>query len=114
MPPTIHSPDPPPPTSLIGAFWRRESDCHAARAAGQGLVEYALILVLIAIVVIGALSALGTRVESTYSEVNCALDGSCAAQTSGAGTTEVDGGPLCPPGTTYHTDQGQGNSARCR
>ena len=45
-----------------------------AREEGQGLVEYALILVLIAIVVIGILSALGDRVSEVFSEVNSGLD----------------------------------------
>ena len=40
---------------------------------GQGLVEYALILVLIAIVVIAAMQALGTSVDGTFSNVNSAL-----------------------------------------
>ena len=40
---------------------------------GQGLVEYALILVLIAIVVIGILSMLGTRVSTVFSNVNSGL-----------------------------------------
>lgn len=37
---------------------------------GQGLVEYALILVLIAIVVIVAVTALGKKVENTFVNVN--------------------------------------------
>jgi pilus assembly protein Flp/PilA len=45
-----------------------------AREEGQGLVEYALILVLIAIVVIGILSALGTRVSTVFSEINSGLN----------------------------------------
>jgi pilus assembly protein Flp/PilA len=44
-----------------------------ARQAGQGLVEYALILVFVAIVVVGILSMLGVRVSSVYQEVNCGL-----------------------------------------
>jgi pilus assembly protein Flp/PilA len=36
---------------------------------GQGLVEYALILVLIAIVSIVALSALGSSVSNVYSQI---------------------------------------------
>ncbi len=44
-----------------------------AKEDGQGLVEYALILVLIAIVVIGVLSALGSRVSTVFSEVNSGL-----------------------------------------
>ncbi len=40
---------------------------------GQGLVEYALILVLIAIVVIVILSLLGTRVSDVFSQINSGL-----------------------------------------
>ena len=41
---------------------------------GQGLVEYALILILIAIVVIIAVTALGTTTNSMYSDKNNELD----------------------------------------
>ena len=41
-------------------LWRKLKDRH-----GQSLVEYALILALVAIVVITALTALGGKVEST-------------------------------------------------
>jgi len=41
---------------------------------GQGLVEYALILALIAIVVIAALTILGTKVKNTYTNVGAALN----------------------------------------
>ena len=44
-----------------------------AREEGQGLVEYALILVLIAIVVIGILTVLGRRVSTVFSQVNSGL-----------------------------------------
>ena len=40
---------------------------------GQGLVEYALILVLIAIVVILILTFLGSKVNDTFSRVGSAL-----------------------------------------
>ena len=43
------------------------------REEGQGLVEYALILVLIAIVVIGILSVLGNRVSTVFSQINSGL-----------------------------------------
>jgi pilus assembly protein Flp/PilA len=36
---------------------------------GQGLVEYALILVLVAIVVIAALSLLGTEINGIFGEI---------------------------------------------
>ena len=44
-----------------------------AREEGQGLVEYALILVLIAIVVIGILTVLGQRVSGVFSNINSGL-----------------------------------------
>lgn len=42
---------------------------------GQGLVEYALILVLIAIVVILILTFLGTQVNKTFSQIGSGLGG---------------------------------------
>jgi pilus assembly protein Flp/PilA len=45
-----------------------------AKEEGQGLVEYALILVLIAIVVIGVLSLLGNKVSQVFSRVNRSLN----------------------------------------
>jgi len=48
----------------------------AAQEKGQGLVEYALILVLIAIVVIVALTALGTRVSTVFHNIVSGLGGS--------------------------------------
>jgi pilus assembly protein Flp/PilA len=44
-----------------------------AKEEGQGLVEYALILVLIAIVVIGILTLLGGKVSTVFSQVNSGL-----------------------------------------
>jgi pilus assembly protein Flp/PilA len=43
------------------------------RKRGQGLVEYALILVLIAIVVILILTFLGQQVNSTFSKIGSGL-----------------------------------------
>jgi pilus assembly protein Flp/PilA len=40
---------------------------------GQGLVEYALILVLIAILVLGVLLLLGTRVSTIFSQITSGL-----------------------------------------
>jgi pilus assembly protein Flp/PilA len=45
-----------------------------AREEGQGLVEYALILVLIAIVVIGVLTILGGKVSSVFQSISDALN----------------------------------------
>jgi pilus assembly protein Flp/PilA len=55
---------------------------------GQGLVEYALILVLVAIVVIGALMVLGPIIGNSFSTVNNSL-------------TSVSGGG-CPAGQHVH------------
>jgi pilus assembly protein Flp/PilA len=42
---------------------------------GQGLVEYALILVLVAIVVIAILAILGPQIGNVFSQINNALGG---------------------------------------
>ena len=42
---------------------------YLPREEGQGLVEYALILVLIAVVVIVLLTTLGGQVRSTFSTI---------------------------------------------
>ncbi len=44
-----------------------------AKEEGQGLVEYALILVLIAIVVIGILTLLGNKVSAVFSNVDSGM-----------------------------------------
>ena len=43
------------------------------RETGQGLVEYALIIMLISVVSIAILSVLGTSVSSVFSQANAAL-----------------------------------------
>ncbi|HEY0602431.1 MAG TPA: Flp family type IVb pilin [Herpetosiphonaceae bacterium] len=45
-----------------------------AREEGQGLVEYALILVLIAIVVIAVLTVLGGKVSSVFQTISDSLN----------------------------------------
>jgi pilus assembly protein Flp/PilA len=45
----------------LKTFWNREE--------GQGLVEYALILVLVSIVAIGALAAIGTNVTNVLQTI---------------------------------------------
>jgi pilus assembly protein Flp/PilA len=46
-----------------------------AKEEGQGLVEYALILVLIAVVVISILTLLGGSVENVFQRINEGLKG---------------------------------------
>ena len=50
-----------------------KSKIERLKSRGQGLVEYALILVLIAIVVIGILTLLGGRVSEVFSSINSGL-----------------------------------------
>ena len=61
---------------------------------GQGLVEYSLILVLIAIVVIGVLTQLGGQTSEVFSRVSCTLDGGTVATTSHPGKPKGDGDGL--------------------
>ncbi len=56
---------------------------------GQGLVEYALLLVLVAIIVIGVLGLLGNRIKLVYGTVTCALD--LGSDIIGAGVNSVGG-----------------------
>jgi pilus assembly protein Flp/PilA len=47
----------------------------APKEKGQGLVEYALILVLVALVVIAALLMLGPFIGNVFSKINSSLSG---------------------------------------
>ena len=53
---------------MIKSFFSRKT-------RGQGLVEYALILMLVGVVVIVALTALGTNVKGVLSNVNSTMAG---------------------------------------
>jgi len=55
----------------------------APKEKGQGLVEYALILVLVAIAVIVALSLLGGKVSDVFDNIRDALDGAQPTQSGG-------------------------------
>ncbi|MCP5100919.1 MAG: Flp family type IVb pilin [Chloroflexi bacterium] len=50
---------------------------HAASEKGQGLVEYALVLVLVAVVVIAILTLLGPQIGNVFSRILCGLNESC-------------------------------------
>ena len=47
----------------------------APKEKGQGLVEYALILVLVAVVVIAVLTLLGPIIGNVFSDIMSAMDG---------------------------------------
>jgi pilus assembly protein Flp/PilA len=58
------------------SHFKRKEVVHmlfSPKEKGQGLVEYALILVLVAIVVIAALMILGPVIGNVFSKVNSSL-----------------------------------------
>ena len=65
-------------TSMIGAFFGLHD-----REPGQGLVEYALVIMLIAIVVIGSVAMFGQEVDQLYVLIECGFGGAG----DGTGTT---------------------------
>ena len=54
----------------LRAWFLRRPGGRAAEEAGQALVEYALLLSLIALVAIGAVEAFGLGVSGLYSTIN--------------------------------------------
>jgi Flp pilus assembly pilin Flp len=60
------------------------------RAAGQGLVEYALIILVVALVVIAAVALFGNSLSGTFDTISCNVDYAAALGGIGAG---------CPPST---------------
>ena len=58
---------------MIRNLYDRLASLRARAESGQGMVEYALILVLIAVVVIAVLTAVGKNVSTTFSQVNASL-----------------------------------------
>ena len=61
--------------SLSGEIHKKgeNSMLFSPKEKGQGLVEYALILVLVAIVVIAALMVLGPIIGNVFSTINSSL-----------------------------------------
>jgi len=46
----------------------------APKEKGQGLVEYAIILALVALVVIAVMRILGPKIGNTFSSINASMD----------------------------------------
>jgi pilus assembly protein Flp/PilA len=65
--------------------WRGHMRLLAAQ--GQGLVEYAVLLVLVAVVVIGILTTMGGRTSQVFNQVNCTLGGGDSHQDNGNGNS---------------------------
>jgi len=53
-----------------------KSDKHSSAGLGQGLVEYALLLMLVAIVLVAAVTIYGKTLGETFCRINAALPGS--------------------------------------
>lgn len=71
------------------------------RNRGQGLVEYAVIIALVAIVVIAGVSALGPRIGNTFSSINNSLgDGGILG--GGGDDGGGDGGATCVAASAAH------------
>ncbi len=61
---------------LAGRVWPFVSSLVASRRqVAQGFAEYAVILVLVAIVVVGGVTLTGRRISSTYTNIDCTLAG---------------------------------------
>jgi pilus assembly protein Flp/PilA len=56
------------------AYWMTWLRCTLKREHGQGLVEYALIIVLVSIALIAALTLMSGGVESTFSTITDTLN----------------------------------------
>ena len=59
---------------MVEFIWQWWQFVQAKREAGQGMVEYALILVLVSLVAIVALTQLGTGVNNVFSSANNSLN----------------------------------------
>jgi len=75
---------------------------------GQGLVEYALILVLVAIVVIAALMILGPIIGNVFSDINSSL-----STVSSGGSTSSSGGACASWGECFANGQSTPDQGAC-
>ena len=59
---------------MVELIWQWWQFAQAKREAGQGMVEYALILVLVSLVAIAALTTLGSGVNNAFTSANSKLN----------------------------------------
>lgn len=69
-----HSPPCPAASTPLRQSVGRKKVRRARTVPGQGLVEYGLLLVFIAIVVVGAVTLIGTKTSTMYVKVDCSMD----------------------------------------
>ena len=60
---------------------------HTKSERGAAMVEYALLLALIAVIAIGAITLLGQRVDGTFDSINSQLDDANPAAAGGGAAT---------------------------
>lgn len=61
---------------VVEQWWHAMTKSHRVVAAGQGLVEYALIILFVAIALVGALTILGGTLADFYQTAAAAFPGS--------------------------------------
>ena len=92
---------------------------------GQGLVEYALILTLVAVVVIGVLITLGPIVGEVFSKVNRVLGGTSSGAITSVSAARTGGGngndvvvtltvSKSSSVTAFDSQSGQSKTTACR
>lgn len=59
--------------AVLRVCWSRLATDRATAQRGQGMVEYALILVLVAVVVIAALTALGGQISGVFHTITTTI-----------------------------------------
>ena len=70
---------------MLSMYWEMfKVHCSLKSEKGQGMVEYALILALVAVVAIALLTEIGTQIQGTFTSVVNSLRG--AAGAGGGGT----------------------------
>ena len=85
-------------------FLKKRSKKHKK---GQGLVEYALILVLVAVVVLAVLLILGPKTGDVFSKVNGILAPEIRSYGQSVSTCQAQGG------VSWTTNTSSGSSFRC-
>ena len=78
-----------------------------AESEGQGLVEYALILVLVSVVVLAVLTVLGPTVGNIFSRINNILSPEILSYGASVSQCQSQGG------TSWSSNGGSGGSFSC-
>lgn len=99
---------------LAGRVWSFTAPRLAhRRQAAQGLVEYAVILVLVAIIVIGGVTQTGRRISSTYNDIDCTLAGKYGTTTVSNNAPPGQGGANPGAGGGAQPHQGGSSTTGC-